>query len=318
MMRVSLERNAVQTLLGIRFWDPLFNASVAQGLNVKAQRLSQDLSHRLGKAVVGQLTPRGVVAFFGLTSEELVDADPDRQIWKTVPPSTPVVIDVADWAGRFLPMSFLARLPFRGVFPKQSEDWLSGPSILRLRHGESDGGIGIRLWSAPARSVPSGLALVRGSMLVYAPKTEKHLSPAAYALVEVSFSSNQASLTYFGMTDQNGNLLLAFSYPPIPEPKPEAETYTPFDALTFDLKVTVYYDNTQSKLAGSTVPKLDTILQQKAARIIRKWRSKTSEILELVPDVPMSQKLHFDTPLILRTEDDDQQNFSLLIQTTGV
>ncbi len=164
-----LERNTTQTLLGIRFWDRLTNQVVAEGLQVKAQRLTSDRTQRLGKPVMGKMTPSGAIAFFGLAAEEIptdtdgeISTDSKHFLWETIPTKQWVAIDLVDRSRRFLPMSFVAQLPFRGAFRGQG-DWLN-TSLLRPEVGPNEA-MGVQLWSASTRPAPTGFAVIRATIL---------------------------------------------------------------------------------------------------------------------------------------------------------
>lgn len=261
-----MERVTTQTLLGIQFWDPAINRPVSEGLRVRAQRLSDDQSLRLGQAVVGRATPSGVIAFFGLASEERADDDPKQQIWENVP----VVIDLEDRQRRYLPMSFVEKMPYKGAIQKE-------------------------LWSAPSRPVFSALAVIRAQIVIGKGKTPP---PAAYALVEAkpSIQVLKSSKSYSGMTDKQGTLLLTFPYPPVPQPGGSFK-YPSLGKQTFKLTITVKYDKNHKKaLAGSDVPNLEEILKQETATIITHLKHKKLDNSIIMRD------LQFGQPLILRTK----------------
>lgn len=309
MKLVPLERNTTQTLLGIRFWDRVTNRVIADGLQVRAQRLSSDRTQRLGKPVVGQMTPSGAIAFFGIATGEIPAADSTQQLWETIPPEELVVIDLVDRLERFLPMSFVARLPFRGVFRGQG-DWL-GTSLLRPEVG-SNAAIGVQLWSAPTRSVLPGQAVIRAQIAIGSGDTPP---PAAYALVRVQQPSSD--FDYYGMTDRQGTLLLPMPYPAIPDPATPDTPYPSLDQQTFALTITIGYEISPSILPNSTVPNLESLLSQPPANIAIHHMSEPTPGLQLQPN--LSVNLQFGHPLILRTAlnpEADAMESVLRIQST--
>ncbi|MFQ6030558.1 MAG: hypothetical protein ACE5Q6_24055 [Dehalococcoidia bacterium] len=265
------------------------------GLRVTAQRLSDDRTRRFGRRVTGRPTPSGVIAFFGLAVEEYVDHEPDRQIWTTVPANRLIAVDVADTLGRYLPMSFVARLPFRGAFRGRG-DWLT--PLLRPVP-EQGNEMGVDLWSAPTRPVPDGRALIRAQIVV---GNSSAPPPAAHALVQVTHPGGGPPpaplFERFGITDSQGVLTLPFPYPPVPDP-PDT-IYPPLDSQEFQLTIAVHYDSTsQRTLPDSTVPDLETILNQPAADIGTHWN--TDDPPELETAATVSRNLRFGRPLTLRT-----------------
>lgn len=321
MMLRPLEQLATQTLLGIRFWDRHARRAVADGLHVTAQLLSDDRSQRLGRTVVGRATPGGVIAFFGLTSAEAVAADPTRQIWDTEPPASLIAVDVIDRPGRYLPLSFVARLPFRGAFRGRG-DWLSTPLLRPIPAVDEEPGVD--LWPSAAYGPPPGLAVIRAQLAV---GSDPVPPPASFALVEITQpvpvvpdspprgrgrgrgrgnnTPAPASLAitrpahHFGLADANGGLLLPLPYPPVPDP--ESDEYPPLAGQTVNLTVAIFHDPaiTGQTLPGSATPNLENILNQPPADIGTHWNAADPPVLQTSTTLAVS--LEFGRPLILRT-----------------
>lgn len=307
MKLLALERDLTHTLLGIRFWDKLTGKTVAEGLQAKAQRLSDDLLQRVGKPVFGQITPNGTIAFRGLSIAEKPAADsPD--LWPEpiadLMPNQLVAVDVVDQKSRFIPLSFVARLPFRGAFVGEG-DWL-GTALHRPTQPDGDAP-GIQLWSAPARTLPPGRAVIRAQLV-------EGLSnrPAAFALVrsqlrtQPSPQSRLPPFDHYGLTDSQGQLLLPMPYPAIPEPDNAADPYPPLDQQQFELTISVQYAPNQPRLPGSSTPNLDTLLTQPTAQIGTRVLASTPPELSAQNSLPVTLK--FDTPLILRTSETPDQS----------
>lgn len=289
MKLIPLERNTTQTLLGIRFWDRVTNRVIDDGLQVTAQRLSDDRTQRLGKIVVGKPTPSGVIAFFGLASEE-TPASSDPQLWDSEPAKQLVSIDLVDRLSRFLPVSFVAQLPFRGVFCGQ-EDWPKPPRL--NPEGSPIQSIGVQLWSSPTRPVPPGQAVIRAQVVVGG---GVNAPPAAYALVRVQRSLLEDGFDHYGMTDERGTLLLPMPYPAIPDP-PIGDPYPSLDRQIFPLSVTIQYEANPSVLPSSDVPSLENLLTQSSSNIaIHRVDEST---LEFRNNLPVA--LRFGRSLILGT-----------------
>jgi hypothetical protein len=292
MRLMPLERDRTQTLLGVRFWDRLTQQALTAGLQVTAQRLNEARTQRVGKPVRGQPTPSGAIAFFGLTAPEK-PAPTEADLWESPPPDQWVVVDVVDRRSQFLPLSFLARLPLRGVFRGQG-DWLT-TDLLRPAPAAA-AALGIQLWSAPTRFGLPGRALVRAQLVV-----GETAEPAAYALARVRLVAPAPSeaFDYFGMADEQGQLLLMMPYPRVPEPPSAATPYPPLEQQTFNLRITVQYQPDRAALPGSAVPNLEALLTQAQADIGDRWNPGPPPSLRSRNSLNIS--LPFGSPLILRT-----------------
>ncbi|MEO1350297.1 MAG: hypothetical protein AAFW84_16085 [Cyanobacteria bacterium J06635_15] len=292
MKLISLERHQTRTLLGVRFWDRLTHDIVADGLQVTVQRLSTDRTQRLGKSVAGQSTPSGTIAFFGLTDSETPAAD-TPELWDTLPPEQLVVIDMVDRRSRYLPVSFVARSPFRGVFKGQGE-WLSIP--LLQPNLDPDKALGIQLWSSPMRPVPPGRAMIRAQLVL-----GEGTTPAAHALVRVQSADSppDATFDHYGLADAQGILALPVPYPAVPEPVTAGTPYPPLSQQEFTLAITVRYSLNPARLPGSPVPNLEALLAQPAAAIGTVWTTDDPPALQ--SQATLTLPLRFGEPLILRT-----------------
>ncbi len=295
MSLAPLERFSTQTLLGIRFWDRITGNPVTGGLRVVAQRLSPDRTQRLGKAILGRLTPSGVITFFGLSGAERVGGDPTDQLWETTPPDQLVAIDLKDDLGRYLPISFVARMPFRGAF-KGRGDWLTTPLLRPVP--EIGDEMGVQLWSAPTRPLPAGQAVIRAQLVV---GDSQEAPPASYALVEVtqpvSGPPPEEPFQHFGITSADGQLILPLPYPPVPDPP--GDDYPPLEQQQFPLTITVRYSDSRTTLVGSDVPDLESILTQPQVDIGTFWDDDDPP--ELQTSSTLDRVLGFDSILVLRT-----------------
>lgn len=318
MKLIQMERITTQTLLGIKFWDGVLARSVADGLYVKAQRISDDRQQRLGRVVVGYITPSGVIAFKGLSAHENLKAEvkPDSKpdvktmLWEKIPPEQLVVVDVTDTLRRYLSMSFVVQIPQRRAWRGRGA-WQTTP-LMRPIPDSPDGDEGVMLWSSAIRTAPNGFAIIRAQIVHQDGETERK---AAYALVEVNQPTDLAppdtTFNHFGIADENGILTLIVPYPPVPPPPIETDRrgrpirgaepkYSPLDTQTFTLDFNIRYDLAlQSKLPGSDVPNLEQILTQTPSQIGTHWDAPERNTLTTVDT--LRSLLQFDKPLILRT-----------------
>jgi hypothetical protein len=287
-----MERVTTQTLLGIRFWDPVIAQPIGRGLLVTAQLLNADRTQRVGRRITGTPMTNGVYAFFGLRTAERPDAD--QTLWESVPPTRFAAIDVSDPVERYLPVSFLVRTPFRGPF-LGTGDWL--PQPLLLPETAAAAAPGVYLWSAAGRPTPAGMTIIQGQLVT---GTATNPSAAPFAVVRVL--STASTIFAVGMTDAAGRLTLPMPYPAIPDP-PNNEPYPSLDRQQFDLTITVSYEpDAQTLLPQSTTPDLSALLRQAPAQIA--ILHNPSAIPGVSPDTfapELSIQLPYGRPFVLRT-----------------
>jgi hypothetical protein len=198
------ERIPLTCALGLRFLDvaagALVGADVAVeplgrtslGLRAAAWPLNAPRQRR-----AGTVTPSGVVAFHGLPGMRELERSSAQDPWDDAPPPREFQIEVTDQMGRFLPCTFTVTAPQQGLahFAEDgSPPWIEAGAV--------------PLFSAPARPIPGGIAVIRAELRDLA--SEK---PAAWALVEASYSSGGSLQTARGLADDAGRLLLMFAYP---------------------------------------------------------------------------------------------------------
>lgn len=314
MRLVPLEKVETRTLLGIRFWDRLTNQIVMDGLKVKAQRLSGNLSQgisqqtvrRVGKAVWGKPMANGVIAFFGLSPyERSQDMNSDLLDSTAFPPQS-VIVEVEDSQARFLPMAFTVEIPFKGIFRG-----IIGPNDLFKPPLKSSQALGVPLWSAPTRSVSSTFAVLRAQLVDRRknPETnnEENMA-AAHALVMVKHT--ESGNKYAGLADKNGMLMLPFPYPPIPETTGGSP---PLDQQKYELKVSVRYQwkgDLKNHLFGELFD-LETLLKQKSGAIVEGRDQDVTKKMSAKDRLEIS--LQFGQPKVLRTMINGNKQFDSVL-----
>jgi hypothetical protein len=177
--------------LGLRFRDVVTGGFVGDGLTVtlrdpvKPTTRVQAFPNRSGIYVVHHAP--------GL--RELEQGAGDDEFWNNLPPAKKFVVAVTDVMERFQPFQFTADLPARHIFNWTSPFGTSPPGSVSS----------VPLYSAPVRSVPPGLAIVRADLWDVV-----HDLPAAWAVLEV-YLNNQ--LIARGIADEKGRIALIFPYP---------------------------------------------------------------------------------------------------------
>ena len=240
---VPLERLAIFTPLGVRFWDAAREVAVGPGLQLEAWPEDAPSLRRRGS-----LTHAGIYILQGLpglaTVERTTDGDPPA----SPPISRRFVVEVRDEQERFVPVVFRVDLPYRGIYPTAG---LGSPG---------DRPPGFYLFSAPTR--PSiGLAVLRAELV------EPGGAPAAHAVVEVE----GPRATWYGVANADGVVAVIFAYPPFgatpptSPPRPAAEARQP---QRWPITVRVRYQPSARVVPpGSDLPDLASIFAQGFAPI---------------------------------------------------
>ena len=186
------ERITTFTPLGIRFWDSVLDRQVSDHLRVRVFPFNG------ARHVVNAFrTVSGIFAFQGLPGmREIENSDFDEI--PADPPSgkKPFLIEVTDELRRFLPVVFKVELPllYLGIY----------------RYG-STAAERFYLFSAPIRTVSSGIAVIRANLVDSTTR-----NPAAYAVIEVQLEGEGSTVSkWYGIADEKGSIAILFPYPAI-------------------------------------------------------------------------------------------------------
>lgn len=178
-------------------------------------------------------------------------------------PAPNFVISVVDQLERFLPQVLLMCLPKEKL-------------------------IEVPLFSAPARPVTPGMAVVRGELWEAANER-----PASWAFIT---ASPEPATTYVAVADERGMFTLTLPYanslPPLVGSPPHGST--PIDQLTWPLTVQVFYQPMHQRfVSGLDPPDIRSILEQDAAQLHDTPGS---------PAATLMRSLRFGEPLTLATQ----------------
>lgn len=263
-----LERVVHVAPFGVRFRDAVTGQQVTAGLSVEAYPLA---------AALGRARPEDEVfgrrrAFANRSGTQVLMGVPglrgfelsfdDEEEWDASPPgAAQFVFEVEDKTRNYLPFSFEARLPYKGLFvwdenplPPESPPWP---------------GDGVPLFSAPARVPPPGMAALRAELW-----DETARTPAAHAVLEARF---KGSLLGRGVADEKGRVALIFPYPPparlpqsSPPYSPPLGNIPPLTQQQWSIDLAARYGPVSSPpLHQPRFPDLLTILSQGPATL---WR----------------------------------------------
>ncbi|HEX8127974.1 MAG TPA: hypothetical protein VF527_02655 [Pyrinomonadaceae bacterium] len=236
-----LERLTLVAPLGLRFHDAATGERVGGGLTVTVYPANN--SARRVEAFVNRSGTYVLHHAPGL--REFEQGAGDDEFWQNLPPPQAFVVEVVDEERRFQPFRFEAELPApRGLF-----NWLSPlePSP------PADAARSIPLYSAPARPLGSGMAVVRADLW-----NAQANAPAAWAVVEARLDGQ---LHARGLSDGRGSIALIFPYPkptdsPLSSPlsSPPVNKNVPLLEQTWELTLNAGYAPTDLSAAAKPAP----------------------------------------------------------------
>lgn len=260
-----LEHVTRTALLGVRFWDRVTGRPVADGLQV-VEPVS---------GTVASVGPSGVFAFHDLPGfAASAYGAGDEEFWASPPERADVRFALTDATGRFVPYTFDADVPARGLFSEDCGLPASPPDVIGA----------LPLFSTASRTVASGMARVTADLV-----DASTGDAAAYAVLEVQAPS---MLTQRGVADADGRVAVLFAYPEPPpdpggSPPPGSRALT---AQTWPLTLTVHY--APAATAAFDAPDLCAVLTQPAGTLLGHASP---------PDPLGPQTLAFGRELALRT-----------------
>lgn len=265
------EKITIFTPLGIRFWDPVQKVQITDNLTVRA--IPEDTRYPIVNAF---RTASGIYAFQGLPGLHGIEY-PENKRKPNLTKS--FIIDIKDNLNRFLPVIFSVSLPlsYKGIYLTYSQNSLPLDDLP-----------GFFLFSAPTRSISSGIAAVRGQLIVKSTNL-----PAAHAVLEVQVDGKK----WYGIADDRGCIAVMFPYPAflsklMASPSNERLPLS-LNQQHWNLTIRVRYAQDVLKYPqGINIPYLSSILNQPLGLI---W----STIERYAPE--MSLNLIFDQENILHT-----------------
>jgi hypothetical protein len=188
-----LDRFSLVTPLGIRFWDGVTNSIIADSLQtVTYPQINPNLR------VQGFPNSQGVYVFRNLPGLRAVEngvGENNATFWSSPPVQLPYVVEVKDNAQRFLPFQISLMLPQHGLFALPCVTVGTPPTPTTL----------VPLFSAPARAVPGGLAVLHAELWDFNTK-----NPAAWVVMDVRVPGKTP---FQGMSDGQGRITIFFPYP---------------------------------------------------------------------------------------------------------
>lgn len=265
-----LEKFALTSPLGIRFWDVGAGRPVPGGLNVTATA-----PHGLVLPAVP--TSSGAYAFPSLPGVRREPAPGSDDYFSDPPAPVEFMMKVEDPQARFLPAQFVVKVPVPGFFN------FPAPTL------GLPGGY-VPLFSAPARTAPAGYATIRAQL--YDPENDR---PAAWAVLDAIAGAGPDSVRASGLADpKDGAVVIFLPYPESQDGVAESPPHPPrkLTDQSWPVQLTLRYDPGASPpFSTASVPLLDRILTQRPGTLLD----------SLSPPQPYaSAALKFGTDLVLR------------------
>jgi hypothetical protein len=212
----------------------------------------------------------------------------DQQFWESLDQGLSrrrrFLIEVEDSWRRFLPFSFTAELPHRGLFELPCLG--SPPSPIDIPAQ------GVPLFSSPARLVPGGMAVVRAQIEELGTK-----KPAAGALLEIEASSASMPATRArGFADNEGRVVVMFPYPELaPPPSQRLSPSAGGQSLSsrqWSVRARIFWGPTP---AGNRLPDICALLNEQPER-------EPLGTISPLGRLPV-QTLRYGRELVLRSEE---------------
>lgn len=265
--------------LGIRFWDPVEDRQIVDGLQITARaavgisRKFHSLKTHSGVYTFSSLPGLYDVETGVLSPEEAIAADDQRQF----------IIEISDRLNRYLDVAFTIALPlpYRGLF-------LSDGTGSPVENSPK----GFYLYSSANRRLAGHYARVRGQL-----RNQLTGQPATHALVRVITESGES---WFGLADAEGQFIVAMPFPDLSAGfgGSPATAQVPLHEQSWNIDLEVAYSPTTLELLpGTDIPNYTSILNQTTANI---FPSDPEESASTVTQ--LSLLLEFNQPTVTRTD----------------
>jgi hypothetical protein len=260
---IVLDRLTMVAPLGLRFQDATTGDTVRDGLTVTAYPIKRSTARRT--LITNR---RGIYALHDAPGlRDLVNGAGDPDYWDNLPATKDFVIEVVDQQARFIPFQFVVGLPV------QWNKVESSPPAIK----------NVQLYSAPARTAPAGMAVVRADL--WDPTIGSAGAGAASAVLEL-YDNDQ--LVARGIADEQGKIIVPFPYPaprsfPIISPPGSPPVSRPAltdQSWTFQVRALYASAVPLETSSPESLPDLQSVLSQPEAAL---WtdEARTEELQEV-------------------------------------
>ena len=242
-----LESVAQKTLLGIRFWDPVLDAQIQDGLQVTL--FPVDNTDKVSQAFK---TRSGIYAFNNIPGLSEQETDTTEVNVGSPPETKSYVLNVEDTSRQFSSAALLIELPlpYSGIF--LVDDNITSPSTVPR---------GFNLYSSIERSVTSQFVFVRGELI-----NRITQEPAAHALVRVQ---TEDAFSWFAISDSEGRFSVMLPYPFLNisygSSPPVSDGMRLFER-SWNIELSIMYEPAaHEEISGAELPDYSSILSQSQA-----------------------------------------------------
>jgi hypothetical protein len=240
-----LEQVTLIAPFGVRFWDVAAVAPAEGRLSVAGYPDSFPELRTLGVE-----NHSGVFCFSGLPGLRMFESGAgDNDFGHDNPPTVPYTFKLSDPESRYLPYSFAAGLPVRGLFGM----WQSP-----LSSGLTPDPTWLPVFSSPSRVVPGPVGMVRAQLW-----DDITRGPASCAILTAQVEGLPPATA---LADENGAVSLSQPYPEPIDSGPTSPLRAPtLTEQSWPVEIAVYF----SHRTHDSEPYLEEILQQSAGVV---WR----------------------------------------------
>jgi hypothetical protein len=207
----NIETLSIVAPLGLCFHDAATGERVSDGLSVSVYPAAQTIRKKRSGALPNRSGVYVLHKAAGL--EEFSHGAGSAEFWQRNPPRKSFIAEVSDRENRFQPFRFTLKLPVKGIYR-----WENIPPASPNKNLPS-----IPLYSAPARKVLGGMAVIRAEL------RESVEKAASFAVLEARFNGK---LVARGIADRDGRIILMF---PALSPQSNPLTSPPSDATRVSL-----------------------------------------------------------------------------------
>jgi hypothetical protein len=276
-----LEQLDTFTPLGIRFWDPVLDRPIVDGLQVTAWPMSSP-----NRQINATRSRSDVFTFRWLPGMRPIEHRyPDPGLFDaSVPQRRPFIVTVTDLRSRYLPAAFRVDLPlpYDGVFLAESSTSIPDSTPR-----------GVYLFSSASRRTNELLTAVRGELVDQVTR-----SPVPWAHVIVGAPHGAV---FHGLADESGRFAVFMPFPSLEEGfggSPGSFGHgTPIGERGWDITLAV---NAQpgvlAALPGTPLPDYRSVLSQLPAEL---WDAEPDP--SVLSASQLSLRLRFGEELIVRT-----------------
>jgi hypothetical protein len=279
-----LERTKLIAPFGLQVWDIATSTHLVDGLDVQVMA-----DTRFAARTQAFANRSGIYCAFGIPGLNRFELNTDDTANRKKQTRN-YKIEVRDPAERFLPFTFDADLPTKGLFTGLTSR-TSPPQLFVFPSGQGSLSVPlvqqVPLFSSPSRPVPDTLAVVRAELREIGAGRA-----AAWSLLTVSVDSVVRGI---GLADQKGRVAILFPYPERPRPTLTSPPSATND-FHWNVELTAYYQPRPLNRAVPTIPDMADVLEQ-----LNSPRTLFHSTLS-PPQVLPPQALEYRVPLTVRTE----------------